>query len=100
MEDEKQKRLERSQRFGVDTPATLQDKVKERQERFKNAQQGPETSEDKEKRAQRLARFGPVEAENQEKKKKRGALEFTLDEYKIKDKAAFPGRNKKFDKNN
>ena len=58
-------------------------------------------AEDQEKRAARLARFGPVGGsgeggEGEQKKKKAGPLEFTLDEYKSKKKHPFPGRNKKF----
>ena len=50
-----------------------------------------------------MARFGPIEKEEKtdtQEKKKKGGLEFTLDEYKIKNKKQFPGKSKNFAKNN
>lgn len=76
-------------KFGLgDTPDTLAEKRKERKARFKSEQQGGESADgtisgikdDKERVAARIAKFGG----NPESNKKKGALEFTLDEYKLK----------------
>jgi hypothetical protein len=71
-----------------DTPETLAEKRKERAARFKAEQQGGESGDgtisgiqdDKDRIAARIAKFGG----NPESNKKKGALEFTLDEYKAK----------------
>jgi len=84
-------------KFGLgDTEDTLAEKRKERIARFKAEQQGGGVSastdangisgikNDKERVAARIAKFGGGNPESSGKK--RGALEFTLDEYSAKQK--------------
>lgn len=67
LEDEKKKRQERAQKFGLgDTEETIAEKRKERIARFKQDQQGgasgeaniSEIQDEKERKAARIARFG------------------------------------------
>ena len=94
IEEEKKKRQERAMKFGLgDTDDTLAEKRKERIARFKADQQGGASAEygdgisgiknDKDRVAARIAKFG---GNPESSGKKRGALEFTLDEYTAKQK--------------
>uniref|UniRef100_A0A7S3IW19 Uncharacterized protein n=1 Tax=Strombidium inclinatum TaxID=197538 RepID=A0A7S3IW19_9SPIT len=79
LEEQKRKRSERAQKFGLEDTDAAKLKRKERLERFKPVQ-SEEVKAEKEKRLERAARFGTGQAGGQ----KKGHLQFTLDEYKSK----------------
>lgn len=98
LEDEKQKKIDRAARFGTEIPLVKNQQKMARLERFKgasdqnNGAQGAAPADDgdeKAKKEARMARFGPAQTSTdkvENPKVNRGALEFTLDEYKIKNK--------------
>ena len=80
LEEDKIKRLERMKKFGTETVLGNSEKKKERMERF-NTQN--EDKLDPSKVAERKARFGTLSADQ---KAKTGNLEFTLDDYRVRQK--------------
>ena len=86
LEEDKKKRQERAERFGVETKEQALEKKKERQERFNQAQD--DGQDDKQKIADRKARFGVDNVPGS----KKGTLEFTLDEYKSSFKKGGKGK--------
>ena len=101
IEEDKLKKVERAERFGIETKDVTKMKIQDRKERFKTKVYAP-TDDEKQDIDARKARFGTVD-EKTEKKKDFRALEFTLDDYKTKmDKKKFKKQNgfKNKDKNN
>ena len=91
LEADKIKKQERALKFGLTnaTDAVDDEKRKERLNRFKvqEDQARQVVDEDQDKKAARAARFNTSNTEMQDENpvpKKRGPLEFTLDEYKTK----------------
>ena len=85
MEEAKQKKLERMKKFGTEQVLGDKDKKKERLERFK-VEAPAAIGGDADKIAERKARFGTLPAEKMQQK---GKLDFTLDEYKVRQKKLF-----------
>ena len=84
MNEEKQKRLERAQKFGIETKEIEKDKKQERMSRFGGGGTAHESvDEAKAKINERKARFGQQTAGG---KFNRESLDFSLDEYKSKKK--------------
>lgn len=68
-------------KFGTENVLGDKDKKQERMERFKGDAPQASSGQDSEKIADRKARFGTLSATQMQKK---GNLEFTLDDYKVR----------------
>ena len=85
IQEEKAKIEERAKKFGLETSEMRKEKIKQRLERFgKEAPEGTEREVldlDKQKMAERAARFGIPEKPQKERK---NVLEMSLSDYKMK----------------